>query len=127
MPTLLVTGANRGLGLGFARSYAADGWSVHATVRDPTKADELTRIAGVQLHRCDVSDLQSVRRLAEDFGRVAIDLLICNAGVYLDEDSIIQNLGVSAWEDSFRVNAEAPIFISQALLPCVTLSEKKLM
>ena len=57
MNTILVTGANRGLGLEFVRSYAADGWRVHACCRNPDKAKALAKIAGdVVVHKLDVTD-----------------------------------------------------------------------
>ena len=55
MPSALITGANRGLGLEFARQYVADGWQVYATCRDPDAASELRRLAaasGRKLRGC---------------------------------------------------------------------------
>ena len=63
MPTVLITGANRGIGLELARQYAADGWTVLATCRDPGKAAELKAVAGdVAVHRLDVDDPRRVWR-----------------------------------------------------------------
>ena len=63
MPTLFITGANRGLGLEFARAYAADGWEVIATVRDPASADDLRAAApGARIEQLDVTDLERSRR-----------------------------------------------------------------
>ena len=128
MPTLLVTGANRGLGLEFARSYAADGWTVHAAVRDPAKASALKQLKGkVELHAADVTDAASVAGLAKALGRTPIDLLINNAGVYLDRNSTIGGLDFKAWEETFRVNTLAPIRVAEALADNVARSDKKLM
>ena len=112
MPTLLITGANRGLGLEFVRQYAADGWKVVATVRNPERADELRAVEGdVRIEQLDVAELDSIHAFAE---RVAepIDHLICNAGVMgkyseVDPDS---------WAYTLRVNAIAPTLLAQALV-----------
>src|SRR3546814_543385 len=87
MPTVLLTGANRGIGLAFARSYATDGWRVLATCRDPGAARELGAVKGdVQVHPLDVADDDAIQALARNLKGEAIDLLINNAGI-LDEDA----------------------------------------
>ena len=77
MPTVLIAGANRGIGLEFARQYAADGWRVLGTARDPDAATELADVAAV--HRLDIADPASITALADGLDQ-PIDLLICNAG-----------------------------------------------
>ncbi len=82
MPTALITGANRGIGLALTRQYASEGYRVHACCRTPSEADELTAVEGdVTVHALDVTDHAATDRLA---GEVAgpIDVLIANAGVY---------------------------------------------
>src|SRR5210317_1232900 len=74
-PTVLITGANRGLGLEFARQYAADGWRVIATARNPERADELKALS-VEMATLDVADPASVARLASTLEGRPIDLLI---------------------------------------------------
>lgn len=120
MPTLLITGANRGLGLEFVRQYAADGWRVIATVRNPERADELGALEGdIRIEQLDVSDVDAVRAFA---GRIdePIDHLICNAGVMgkyseVDPDS---------WAYTLRVNAIAPTVLAQALVDRVAAGGK---
>ena len=83
MSTVLITGANRGLGLEFARSYAADGWRVHACCRHPEKAKALKAVEGdVAYHKLDVTDGLRVAGLARELADEAIDVLLNNAGVY---------------------------------------------
>jgi NAD(P)-dependent dehydrogenase (short-subunit alcohol dehydrogenase family) len=68
MSSILITGANRGLGLEFARQYAADGWDVIATARNPKSSEELQQLAknkNVSLHGLDVTSDESVKQLAE--------------------------------------------------------------
>ena len=72
MPTVLITGANRGLGLDFARQYAADGWTVIATCRNPIQPGELAIIPGdIQVHGLDVTDQAQINRLAKDLNGTA--------------------------------------------------------
>lgn len=85
MPTVLVTGAARGLGLEFVRQYAADGWRVLACVREPGAAVELARLAAASagrgsLHRLDVADAGSIAALAAELRGLPIDVLLNNAG-----------------------------------------------
>ena len=57
MPSVLITGANRGLGLEFARQYLADGWQVYAACRDPSSASELRRFADASDHKLRIMAL----------------------------------------------------------------------
>src|SRR3954470_3417113 len=84
--SVLITGANRGLGLEFAAEYAADGWQVFAACRNPAEAEQLKDLAQatggqVSVIALDVTDRASVRAAATQLKDVAIDLLINNAGI----------------------------------------------
>ena len=82
MPTALITGANRGIGLELTRAYAADGYKVHACCRTPQEADELKAVQGdVRVHQLDVTNHGAVDTLAGEIGE-PVDVLIANAGVY---------------------------------------------
>jgi len=120
MPTVLVTGTNRGIGLELVRQYAADGWSVIACCRDPELADALTPLAheGVRVEELDVADDASVAALARRLDGVPIDLVINNAGMYGDREAgRLGKLEADAWMTVFRVNSVAPLLVTQALLP----------
>lgn len=128
MPTVLITGANRGLGLGFARRYAAEGWRVVATCRHPEQADELNAIAGdVSIQRMDVADEGSIRAVAEAFGDAPLDLLVNNAGILgptggtsVDHGGRGQSLrdpDFQAWLRVLDVNAVGPVRVAHAFLP----------
>ena len=83
MPTVMITGASRGLGLEFARQYGANSWTVLATCRDPVGVGELATIAGdIQVYGLDVTDHAQIDRLAGELSGVAMDVLINNAGIY---------------------------------------------
>ncbi|MFN4284177.1 MAG: SDR family oxidoreductase [Alphaproteobacteria bacterium] len=117
MPTVLVTGANRGLGLEFARQYAADGWRVVATCRDPASASDLKAVAGVEIHALDVRDIAAGRALAETLAGTPVDLLLNNAGVYGPRGQALGNLDAEDWIEVLRVNTVAPLKLAEAFLP----------
>lgn len=128
MPTVLITGANRGIGLEFARRYAADGWRVHAACRDPAGAQDLKKIKGdVAVHRLDVTEAREVAALAKALEGEPIDLLINNAGIYGARGDGPGHMDYPAWEETLRVNTLAPLRVSEALLPNVAASDKKLI
>jgi NAD(P)-dependent dehydrogenase (short-subunit alcohol dehydrogenase family) len=116
MPTVMITGANRGLGLEFAREYASEGWTVIATCRDPAKASEL-KAAGkaIEVHGLDVADFPAIDRLAEKLKGRPIDVLINNAGV-IGSERRLGELDGERWLATLRVNSVAPILVAQAFL-----------
>src|SRR5438105_15926929 len=82
MPRVLITGANRGLGLEFARQYAADNWQVIATCRHPEAASDLKLIAGnITILPFDAADDGSLVNLLTRLAGVPLDVVIPNAGV----------------------------------------------
>lgn len=111
MSTVLITGAGRGLGLEFARQYAADGWRVVATVRDDAAAAKLDGIAA-RVERLDVADLGSLDAFATRLADESFDVAILNAGVYGPREPEAQ-----AWLDTFTVNTIAPTLLARALAP----------
>jgi len=124
MPTALVTGANRGIGLEFVRQYAGAGWHVIATCRKPDTAAELKAVAGtVEIHRLDVTDAGQIAALAQTLKGRPIDLLINNAGIM--GHGTIGRIDYAAWEEVLRVNTLAPVRIVEALLPNVAASERR--
>ena len=125
MPVMLVTGANRGLGLEFVRQYAAEGWRVHATCRHPSEAGKLHAIAGdVTIHQLDVRDQAAYPGLAKALGSEAIDLLIANAGVSGPSDSL-EAVDVAGWRETLEVNTIAPVLLAAALRRQVARSRER--
>ena len=117
MPTALITGAGRGLGLEFARQFADDGWTVLAGVREPERADDLRRIDGdVSPVPLDVADPASVAILGERLSGVPIDLLINNAGVYGPRQMVLGEFDYDAWREVFEVNTLAPMRVAEAFI-----------
>jgi len=124
MPRVLVTGANRGIGLEFTRQYAADGWQVVACCRKPGEAGALKKVKGeVSIEALDVADDDQIAKLAGRLKGQAIDLLINNAGIFGPR----KGSDTAAWLDVLRVNTIAPLHLAEALSAHVARSEHKLI
>lgn len=121
MPNVLITGANRGLGLEFARQYCRDGWTVFATVREPS--EELEAICA-RVERVDMMDLEAVAGLGQRFE--ALDLLVANAGTYGPRDAASAE-DAQGWLDTFSVNTVAPYLLAKSVLPVIERSGGKLV
>ena len=124
MSTVLVTGANRGLGLEFARQYAADGWKVYAACRDPDAAQELAQVAAqsdgaIRVLALEVTDTASVRAAAQSLAGEAIDVLINNAGVGSPKKQRLGSLDYAAWARVLDVNTLGPMRVVEAFLDSV--------
>jgi len=131
MPTVLITGANRGLGREFARQYAKDGWRVIATARAPETATELRALGpAIAVHRLDVADLGAVAAFARALSEETIDVLIANAGISGPRGMRPEAIGTeeaAAWEAVFRVNAMAPLALAGAFVKAVARSKERKM
>ncbi len=128
MSTVLITGANRGIGLELTRQYADAGWTVIATCRKPIAPGELATLPGdIQVHGLDVTDHRQVARLADELSATAIDLLINNAGVYGERNSAHQGIDYTDWEQAFRVNAMAPVKVVECFLPHLRAGSGKMI
>jgi NAD(P)-dependent dehydrogenase (short-subunit alcohol dehydrogenase family) len=132
MAIVLVTGANRGLGLEFCKQYAAEGWRVLACCRLPKEALELTSLAEryplVSVFALDMADFTQIERLAEQLQDTSIDVLINNAGVYGDSQNRgFGKLDYLAWTKTLAVNVQAPVKMAEAFLPNLKRGDKKLV
>ncbi len=124
MPTILIVGASRGIGLEYVRQFAAAGWRTIGTVRDMAKGADVSK-AGGEVYLCDVNDAASVARLAKSLARDAIDVLVCNAGIYTGRDWKLGATDFAAFEEILRTNTLAPLRVAEALIENVARSERK--
>jgi NAD(P)-dependent dehydrogenase (short-subunit alcohol dehydrogenase family) len=132
MTTVLITGANRGLGLEFCRQYAGQGWNVLACCRNPGQANGLIalgqRYPSITIAALDVADFSQIDSLSQKLRDTRIDVLINNAGVYDDKRSNgFGQLDYQAWNNSLLINAQAPVKMAEAFLPHIKRSDKKLL
>ena len=136
MPTVLITGANRGLGLEFARQYRAAGWQVIATCREPGAAAELqalrTGASGFELQPLDVADFATIDALAARLAGRPIDVLLNNAGVFgpkpgaeRDARQSFGSMDYGIWAEVLRVNLMAPMKMAEAFVEHVAASAQK--
>jgi NAD(P)-dependent dehydrogenase (short-subunit alcohol dehydrogenase family) len=128
--TVLVTGANRGIGLEFVRQYAERGWAVIATARQPAEARELAALADkhatVRIESLDLANSASMTALARKLESQPIDILINNAGVLgeLPKQSI-GGLDRSEFEYVMAVNAFGAIKLAELLKPNLLAGRQK--
>lgn len=113
MSTLMITGANRGIGFELSRRYAAAGHEVIACCRESANADALKDLDDVRVCRVSVSDADSVAALAREIGDQPIDILINNAGTPGPKQQTATAMDYEGWADTFAVNTMAPLRMVQ--------------
>ena len=123
--TVVITGANRGLGLEFARQLHDAGANVIATARKPATADELNAL-GVRVEQLDVTDPASVAALAAAIGDAPVDVLLNNAGIFPSREGI-EKADPGDYARVYDVNVIGPLRVTQALLPNLQSGSRKLI
>ena len=128
--TVLITGANRGIGYELARQYTERGWNVIATTRRPKDSPALIALAAerdnVRVEKLDVTSDRSVRALAERYRGTKIDVLINNAGIL--GDTAAQKYGsydFDTWDEVMDVNVKGPLRMVEAFMDNVAASRQK--
>ena len=123
MPTALITGAARGLGLAFVEQYAARGFKVHACARKP---EALTAVTGdVHPHKLEVTDYEAVGALARQLAGEAIDVLVCNAGIAGHQSGTLGRIAPAIWRQTLEVNTLAPLMMAEAFIDHVARSKQR--
>ena len=117
MKTVLITGANRGIGLSLVKNYLAQGWQVHATYRSEKSSQDLLELEGDNLtcHPLDVTDYQGLSEFANALP--ALDVLINNAGYYGPKGYGFGNTDIDEWRKVLEINTIAPLKLVEALFP----------
>ncbi len=129
MPTMLVTGANRGIGLEFVRQYGAEGWTIHAGVRNPAASSALQALGleRLSIHQLDVDNHDQIEALAAGLEGQPIDLLINNAGLWAGDDEKYGRFSDEQWMAQFKTHVFGTMAMCEALVDNVATSDKKLM
>ena len=129
-PCVVITGANRGIGLELVSQYLADGWQVYGCCRRPESATQLAGLASnsaLSIHQLDVGNPDSVEKLALALSEQSIDLLINNAGIYGGERQSFGDIDYAQWARVLEVNTLGPYRVSTALANQVENGEQRLM
>lgn len=124
---VLITGANRGIGLEFTKQYAQDGWNIIACCRDHQSATDLQALTNthpnIRIFSLDVADFAKIDALALQLKNESIDVLINNAGVY--PDSSLGDADENEWLDAFKINSIAPLKMASAFSSHIAKSQLK--
>ena len=127
MSTVLITGANRGLGYEFVKQYSENKFDVFACCRNVNEAKKLKELAeiseNIKIYELDVGNVKTIQNLSKQLQNEKIDVLINNAGIY--RSSTIGNINYEEWIESFKVNTIAPYQIVENFLEQIINSDLK--
>jgi NAD(P)-dependent dehydrogenase (short-subunit alcohol dehydrogenase family) len=131
-PTVLITGANRGIGLEFVKQFSGRGWNIIATARKPEAATDLQAIIDnydrLVIERLDVTDFDRMQELKVKYAEQPFDILLSNAGITPKYKSAFRQVSGVDWDmarSSMEVNAIAPLQLAQTFIDNVAASEQK--
>lgn len=126
MPTLLISGANRGIGLELARQFSHDGWSVIGTARDVSAASELAAFPGITVLPLEATDSRSIAALVDVLDERPIDVLIANAGIAVNLGARPAEVTRADFLQVVRTNTFAPLALAAALKPNLLAGNRKI-
>ena len=130
-PTILITGANRGIGLELTEKFAEAGWQVLACCRNPADAGQLQALSerglAIELHALDVTDYAQMAALSDQLANRPIDILLSNAGIYGSKGVGFGEVDAEEWRQVLEVNTIAPLMLVQAFVEQVAASQQKLV
>jgi NAD(P)-dependent dehydrogenase (short-subunit alcohol dehydrogenase family) len=127
MQTIVITGANRGIGLALCQEFIGNGWHVVATCRKPEAAPELQKLeqsGRLEIHAMEVTNPADVARLGKVLSGKPVDVLVNNAGIMGGDRQGLIGMDFDAWAQTMNINVLAPFRISAMLLPNLRLSSK---
>ena len=125
METVVISGANRGIGFELTRRFAASGCRVFAGCRTPDQATRLTELAknaDIEIRTLDVTSADNVEALRAELYGQTVDILINNAGIMGHQRQTVSDMDYDAWLRAFEVNTLAPFRMSTALRPSIARS-----
>ena len=114
MHNILIIGANRGLGLEFAKQYSDKNHNVFATTRNKSESKALNSINKIKVFELDLNSDESLDNFVNQISSQKIDILIHNAGIFRDEQ-LDEDLDIDAWMNELRINAVIPIILARKL------------
>lgn len=129
--SILITGANRGIGLELVRQYAAEDWRIFACCRYPEKAKDLQDLVEmykdqISIHALDISQAGDITRLANELALEKIDILFNNAGVSGPQPQGFGSIDSEAWLYAMRINTLAPFHMAVAFVNQVASSKRRI-
>jgi len=132
MRSILVTGANKGIGLELVRHFAQDNWQVFACCRTLEQEDSLHKLAEkdshkISIYQLDVTKRDQIAKLAESLKEESIDILFNNAGIFGPGKQEFGDSEPYGWLETFHVNTIAPMLISEALVEMVARSQTRII
>ena len=129
---ILITGANRGIGLEMVNFAVEQGWRVFACCRNPHNADKLFNIAKlssgqISVHIADMQELGTIQALSYELRNDPIDMLINNAGTYGSDKNKFGSVDADNWLQAFQINCIAPLKMVEAFSHQLEMSQTKLV
>ncbi|MDP8568035.1 SDR family oxidoreductase [Methylophilus aquaticus] len=116
---VMITGANRGIGLEYVRQYAQAGHQLYATVRNPAQATLLKSLSrqypNIEIHTLNVADIRAIGALAARLESLRLDILVSNAGIY--PESSFGQADPAVWLQAFQINTLTTYYLAEAFLP----------
>jgi len=128
MKNILITGANRGIGLKFAQLLSNSTNIIYVTTRDLNNCIELKKINNIEILELDLLEKNSIKDFCSDVKDIPFDLIINNAGIFQDEQMEETNLDPELWLDEMMINAIGPVVLTQKLKEnLISGNEKKVV
>jgi len=124
VPSVLITGANRGIGFGLVREYLSEGWQVHACCRRPAQALDLAglslRSPTLRIHRVDLAKAEQIIQLGTALCGVSLQLLLNNAGSYGPRGTNLWTISAAEWQSVLTTNVIGTALITGVMLPLLS-------